>query len=38
MMSELISDKERRRMAEFADTPLHEREPDQLLPCENGSD
>jgi hypothetical protein len=36
VMSEFISDQERRRMAEFADTPLHEREPDQLLPDEGG--
>jgi len=31
-MPEFITEEERRRMAEFARTPLYERDPEQLVP------
>jgi hypothetical protein len=34
-MSSRLTDTERERMTEFAQTPMHERSPEQLLP-ENG--
>jgi hypothetical protein len=36
-MSEFISEEERERMEQFANTPLYARSPEQLVPDEDGT-
>lgn len=38
MMPEHISQKELRRMQEFAKTPVYKRDPEQLMPQADGKD